>query len=324
MLGWARASLAADVIWIRWSRVWVTLLRNEERSALMAVISVVVPAYNEEATIATCLDHLLNQTRPPEEILVVDNASTDRTPEIVREYAARYPTIRVVDESTPGIYSARRAGFDAARGDIIARTDADTFVSRTWCEGIDAVLGDDGREDAVGATGPTLYWGGPAYEKIKGAMLRGRLAEEGGFVQSMPGLNTALRATAWREIRDSLINRVEIWEDMDLSMAMRDRDMKVFFTPAMLVDTSIRQVRHSPWRNRHYILGGIRTAFARGDRAVIALMFMELPVRLTYTTVFWLIFGPWDDEKKNWRLHRLFSAKHRERPLITSGREGAK
>ena len=69
-------------------------------------ISVVVCAHNEEAYLAPCLHALLAQTRRPDEILVVDNASTDRT----REVAEAVPGVRVVDEPRLGLVLARERG----------------------------------------------------------------------------------------------------------------------------------------------------------------------------------------------------------------------
>ena len=83
-------------------------------------VSVVVPARNEELMIGLCLHSLLNQEVMPDEIIMVDNASDDRTVEI----AERFEGIRIIQEARKGIVFARNAGFDAATGEIIARCDA--------------------------------------------------------------------------------------------------------------------------------------------------------------------------------------------------------
>ena len=94
-------------------------------------LSFVVPAYNEELYLADCLQSILDEIRsqPPcapdgidFEVIVVNNASTDRT----RDVALGYPGVRVVDEPRKGLYSARQAGFEASSGALIANVDADS------------------------------------------------------------------------------------------------------------------------------------------------------------------------------------------------------
>ena len=84
-------------------------------------ISAVVCAYNEERLIAGALHSLLAQTRVPDEVIVVNNASTDRT----REVAASIPGVRIVDEPAKGLVRARAAGMRAATGDVLLYIDAD-------------------------------------------------------------------------------------------------------------------------------------------------------------------------------------------------------
>ena len=92
-------------------------------------VSVVVPVRNGERTIAGCLDGLLAQDYPPErqEILVVDNGSTDRTPELIRERAVTY-----LSEPEPGVSNARNRGIGAARGEVVALLDGDCVTAAGW------------------------------------------------------------------------------------------------------------------------------------------------------------------------------------------------
>jgi glycosyltransferase involved in cell wall biosynthesis len=85
------------------------------------MITAIICAYNEESMLPGALHSLFAQTRVPDEVLVVNNASTDRT----REIAAAFPGVTVVDEPRKGLTKARAAGRRAARGDILFYMDAD-------------------------------------------------------------------------------------------------------------------------------------------------------------------------------------------------------
>lgn len=92
-------------------------------------LSVVVPAFNEEKYIGSCLDELITTAgNDIYEIIVVDNASTDKTATI----AKRYKGVKVVKENQKGLTKARQAGLLAAKGDLIAYIDADTHVKKGW------------------------------------------------------------------------------------------------------------------------------------------------------------------------------------------------
>ena len=90
------------------------------------MLSVICPIYNEEKYIAQFLDSLLTQDYPKDdlEILLVDGMSEDRTREIVAEYIAKYPFIRLIDNPDKIVPYAMNRGIDASKGDIIMRLDA--------------------------------------------------------------------------------------------------------------------------------------------------------------------------------------------------------
>lgn len=92
------------------------------------LLSVVVPAYNEQASIAGCVAELggaLDRLGVPWELVVVDDGSTDRTKAAVGEAARREPRVRLVELPHRGKGSAVRHGFQASRGDWIFMADAD-------------------------------------------------------------------------------------------------------------------------------------------------------------------------------------------------------
>jgi glycosyltransferase involved in cell wall biosynthesis len=85
-------------------------------------ISAVIPAYNSEATIARAIDSVLAQTRSADEIIVVDDGSTDRTAEVIGSYGDKVILIR---QENAGASVARNTGIEAATGEWIAFLDAD-------------------------------------------------------------------------------------------------------------------------------------------------------------------------------------------------------
>lgn len=98
------------------------------------MISVVIPAHNEEKLLPLCLESLAAQTTKKKfEVLVVDNASMDRTAKIAKSFQKKL-TIRVISEEEKGRGIARAVGFAKSKGTIIFSTDADTVVPKDWIE----------------------------------------------------------------------------------------------------------------------------------------------------------------------------------------------
>lgn len=115
------------------------------------MISVIIPAYNEESDIHFCLDSLIKQqTDHPFEVIVVDNGSTDQTTTIVRSYGERF-NVRLINESIRGRGAARARGCKEAQGDILVCTDADAVLPLHWIDRIAQHFKDDA---IVAATGP--------------------------------------------------------------------------------------------------------------------------------------------------------------------------
>lgn len=119
-------------------------------------LAFVIPAYNEEALIGKCLESVVAEVARsgrPAGIIVVNNASSDRTGEIARSF----PGVEVVDEPKKGLVNARDAGFAASAGyDLVANIDADTLVPEGW---LDTVYSEFERDDGlVCLSGPYVYY----------------------------------------------------------------------------------------------------------------------------------------------------------------------
>lgn len=126
-------------------------------------LSFVIPAFNEERYLPVCLASILRETeslRDEVEIIVVNNASTDRT----REVALGHPGIQVVDEPRKGLPYARQAGFLASSGRLVANVDADSRLPAGW---VGTVLRSFAADPTlVALSGPLLYYDLTALERL--------------------------------------------------------------------------------------------------------------------------------------------------------------
>ena len=102
----------------------------------MKKVSVIVPAYNSHDTLPRCLDSLVNQTLDNIEIIVINDASTDDTWQIMLDYESRFPEKLIVIDGgvNRGSGGARNQGFDMASGEYIGLVDSDDFVSSRMYE----------------------------------------------------------------------------------------------------------------------------------------------------------------------------------------------
>jgi len=116
------------------------------------IISVIVCAHNEARYLPACLHSVLAQSRIPDELLVVNNASTDETPLV----ASQIPHVRVVDEPRKGLVVARETGRRHARGDLLIYLDADCRAPLTWLERIERRFARDAA--LVALSGPYRYY----------------------------------------------------------------------------------------------------------------------------------------------------------------------
>jgi glycosyltransferase involved in cell wall biosynthesis len=115
-------------------------------------IGVIVCAYNEAPLLPACLYSLRAQTRTPDDILVVNNASADETATVARTV----PGVRVVDEPVKGLAVARETARRHAETDILAYLDADCRAPITWLQRIETRF--EHGEGPIAITGPYRYY----------------------------------------------------------------------------------------------------------------------------------------------------------------------
>lgn len=210
----------------------------------MSNVSVVIPAWNEEKYLHDALDAIERQTVQPIEVIVVDNNSIDNTAEIASKRGAK-----VVKETVQGITAARNAGFNAAKGAIIARTDADTHVPPHWIEEIINVFDQD--SDIVGVSGPTTFFDLEAKSTNRGgsklfANIYVHLARLIHGHEILIGPNMAVRKSAWEKIKMNVdLDDSHVHEDIDLAYNLSKVGI-LKFDSELVVEISSRRIKYNP------------------------------------------------------------------------------
>lgn len=106
----------------------------------MPLFSVIVPIYNVERFVQQCIDSILSQTYGNFELILVNDGSTDKCPEICNVYAESDKRIRVIHKSNGGLVSARNAGVLAAKGEYVVYVDGDDWVEKNWLETLNNLI----------------------------------------------------------------------------------------------------------------------------------------------------------------------------------------
>jgi glycosyltransferase involved in cell wall biosynthesis len=207
---------------------------REESSIPM--ISVVIPAFNEEENIAQCLVSLCHQTVPRNEyeIIVVDGGSKDATCDIARKYADL-----VFIQTSKKVGGARNDGVNAAKGEIIATTDADCILPPHWIKRI----GEDFRNPAL----VQLY--GPVYPIEEGLrnrfslLLANTFSRIGYYSQTFYytlGCNTAFRKDAF--LKAGMYRCIDAGDDLEIAMRLKDLG-SIKFDEKLKVGFSMRRYK---------------------------------------------------------------------------------
>jgi len=113
-------------------------------------ISVIIPVYNGERTLPECLSSVLNQTHPADEIILVDNNSTDNTKKIIQEFQQKSKKIKYVFERYKSRGAARNAGIRISNGNIILMTDSDCVAPKNWISEITEPIAKEGEFIVMG------------------------------------------------------------------------------------------------------------------------------------------------------------------------------
>ena len=199
-------------------------------------VSIVIPVYNEAEHIRACLEAIAEQTVRTWEVLIVDNNSSDSSALI----AGSFDFVKVLQESRQGVVHARNRGFDAARGEIIARIDADTIVGHDWVATIQTLFADSSL-DAVSGAVDYHDLPRPDINAKLDLFFRKRIARGMGDEVFLYGANMAIRRSAWEATRDLTCQSAGLHEDFDLAIHAHERGLQVRFDRCLKASVSLRR-----------------------------------------------------------------------------------
>ncbi len=196
-------------------------------------ISIIIPTYQHAGTIVACLDSVLSQTRKADEIIVVDDGSTDETQRVLTPYANR---IQIITQSNQGAPIARNNGFHASCGSLVLFCDADVLMQPNMLSDLERTLGE--HPEAVYAYS-RFKWGWKLFSSFP--------FEDGSRLKKMNFIHTSalIRREAFPEF-DPTLRRFQDW---DLWLTMLERGHRGVFVPHVLFQVleEDRPERMSTW-----------------------------------------------------------------------------
>lgn len=160
-------------------------------------VSLICTVKNEERSIGRLLDTLMSQLRPPDEIIMVDGGSKDRTKDIIKSYVSRSAHIRLISADGANIAEGRNIAVQNSRYDIIASTDAGCELEDTWLENLTAPFEKDPSVDVV--SGIYHYTGTTPFGKAAAKLLNRKMPMMGD-VFSPSSRSLAFKKEAWERV----------------------------------------------------------------------------------------------------------------------------
>ncbi|HSX47320.1 MAG TPA: glycosyltransferase family 2 protein [Patescibacteria group bacterium] len=266
-------------------------------------ISLVIPVYNEVDTLNECLKAISNQTKKPYEVIVVDNNSTDGSSVI----ANRYPLVKVINEKKQGVVHARTTGFNLAKGEIVARIDADSILPKTWIETVQDIF--DSNEVAA-ISGSANYYGvsfANIFNKID-LYFRKSLSRKLKDNLFLWGSNMAVRKDAWEDIKEYLCYTNGLHEDYDLAIHLQKFGYKVDFKSELVAAVSPRRIDNDYIKFMKYVWRCPNTYRKHNIKSIRKMM----PIILT-CGVFYLpgriLYRGYDKDKNEFSIYKLFTSQ---------------
>jgi len=245
-------------------------------------VAIIVTVRNEEASIDALLDSLLAGTRVPEEIVVADGGSTDRTVELLRARSSSDPRVRFL--IAPGNRSiGRNAAVRAARASLIACTDAGVQVERDWLERIiEPFERVPGADVVAGFYRPD---GATRFERAAGVVSAPQLHEVDPRHFLPSTRSVAFRRAAWEQVH-GFDERWDHNEDTPFALSLKQAGCRFAFAPDAIVRWRPRGDLRSFWRQHR------RFGMGDGESGVQGSFYARIAAKYTLALAL-LVAGVW-------------------------------
>jgi glycosyltransferase involved in cell wall biosynthesis len=267
-------------------------------------ISVLIPVYNGEQYLSSCLQSILEQDISVDQIIIVDNNSTDKTKEIILDFQKKDARIMYVFEKMRTRGAARNAGIRAATGEVVVMTDVDCVVPKDWVRKLTEPI-QEGKEKVV--TGyqynliPQNYWAREMQRKCDYFLDYKR--PEPGYISFTDTKNLAIETKLLRETMFD--ERFLALEDVDFELRLRPI-VRFRFLPDVQVGHAHSRSARAVWKlayERSYWFAQLYHKFKGKPDQNGHIIFEEVSAWFFYTRLFQLNLGAL--KVQGWR-HILF------------------
>jgi len=247
-------------------------------------VSVIIPCFNEEKFIAKCLDSLLSQDFPKEdmEILIIDGNSKDRTQEIVREYIKKYPLIKIFENPKRYTPFALNIGIKNAQGEIIVRTDAHATYENDYVSKCVKYL-EKYKADNIGGIQKVVSKENTLISKAIAASFSNLFGTGDSYYRTGSKEPKEVDTVFCGCYKKEVFNKIGFFneklfrsQDMELNMRLKKAGGKIMLIPDIIVRYHPKSDLIGFWK--HNILDGIW--------AIYPLKFMKTPLKLRHLLPF--------------------------------------
>lgn len=256
MLEYLLWGISFVTLWL--TLVWLNFLYAEpakKQLKNLPKITFGIPAHNEEQTILKTVKSILAADYPAnkKEIIVVDDGSTDKTASVVRQFAAKHPSVRLIAKKNGGKASALNAALDKATGDFYAVVDADSRISR---ESIKLSLAHFS-DAKVGAVISRVRVDKPQnfleriqrFEYIMSSMIR-KIMCNFGTLYMTPGVLSIYRAPLLRKLGGFTRDPKNLTEDLEIAMRLKQNGYAIRMEPESITYTHVPDNMSGLWAQR--------------------------------------------------------------------------
>ncbi|MCB9810812.1 MAG: glycosyltransferase [Candidatus Nomurabacteria bacterium] len=209
-------------------------------------ISILIPCHNEEKSIEACVSSCLNQTRLPDQVIVVNDGSTDRSGEILKKFGDRIQVI-TLPKATGNKSYAQEIGLKFVTGDVFISTDGDTMLNERFVEFVEEDYTKNPELTAVGGYVRSLRhnWltACRAYEYAVGQNLHKLAQHHLAFLFVIPGAAGVFRTEHFNKYIS--FEHDTLTEDLDFTYRLHEQDLKIMYDRRIIVYTQDPATLHS-------------------------------------------------------------------------------